>query len=478
MGSSHIGTIDDLAWDRHDDHRPAVRLQPIVDLRTGQLFGFDSSGVAGGTVLEGACRALADWTRRRPEQSLTVSVQISASQLAHPEDLVLAVSEVITETGIPPGRLCVGITRSALMGVTKAPHILRRLKALGVTIAIDDFVTGCSSLSRLKHLPVDFVKIEPSIVAGLGCDPGDEAIVMAVIGLAGSLGIQVIAEGIETRTQLAFLTRSGCALGQGPLWSPPLSEVQAGTYAGRPRLCRHLPTPAPGGSVPARGDTDAMALLVHELVTPLAVIHGYAETLVGLPPGERDTMLRQALDAILRQTESMRSIVASVEDMRSIDEGRLILERRRVDLVGLSDDLGRDLSMAGATNPIEVVAHGPVIAFVDGQRCRQILTNLVTNALTWSPPDRPVEVHLGEGPAGFVNVRVVDHGPGVPDGRAGEMFQRFSRLDRSHKGTGLGLYIARALARAHGGDVRYRRASAGGAEFVVELPMVPPDACR
>jgi EAL domain-containing protein (putative c-di-GMP-specific phosphodiesterase class I)/two-component sensor histidine kinase len=529
MGIRHTGTIEDLVWDWDEDGRPAenagtagelaraltegqivVHLQPMVDLRTGQLFGFESfvrwahpeRGVAGpdkivplaeqsgligavGTaVLKAACRALADWSRQRPDQSLTVSVNISAQQLADPA-LAVDVSEAIAAAGIPPGRLCLEVTESAVMDATVAAQALRRLKAIGVAIAIDDFGTGYSSLSRLKRFPVDFLKIDASFVAGLGRDPEDEAIVTAVIGLAKSLGVQVIAEGIETRAQLAFLTRQGCNLGQGFLWSRPLSELDAAAFAARRQLCQHVPAPVgasgrtavDGGArdaAPVRADTDAMAILVHELATPLAVIHGYAEILNELPPGERHTMLQQALDAMLRQTQTMTSIVSSIEDMRAIEEGRLVLDRQTVDLVALAAELRRDLSVAGATNAIEVVAVEPVSAFVDGARCRQMLTNLISNALSWSPPGRPVEVNLCGGPAGFVSLTVVDHGPGVPDGRSGELFRRFSRLDRSRKGTGLGLYIARALARAHGGDLRYRRAPTGGAEFVVELPTAEP----
>jgi signal transduction histidine kinase len=213
-----------------------------------------------------------------------------------------------------------------------------------------------------------------------------------------------------------------------------------------------------------------MAMLVHELSTPLAVIHGYAQIVNDLPPADRHEMLQQALDAILRQTQAISSIVSSIEDMRAIEEGRLVLHRRTVDLVKLAAQLRRDLAVAGASNVIEVTAHARADADVDGERCRQMLTNLITNALSWSPPDQPVEVRLGGGSDGFVNVTVADHGPGVPADRVGDLFQKFRRLDRSHTGTGLGLYIARALARAHGGDLQYHQAAAGGAEFIIELP--------
>jgi EAL domain-containing protein (putative c-di-GMP-specific phosphodiesterase class I) len=487
-----------------------IHLQPVVDLRTGQLFGFEAlvrwahpergllgpaeivpiaerAGLiraVGKVVLTAACRALAGWTDGRPDQSLTVAVNISAHQLADPH-LAFDVSEAISASGIAPGRLCLEVTESGLMDATVAARTLRGLKAVGVTIAIDDFGTGYSSLSRLKRFPVDFLKIDQSFVAGLGRDPEDDAIVTAIIGLANSLGLQVVAEGIETPAQLTFLTRRGCDLGQGFLWSPPVPELDAAGLASRRKPFHHVPVPTtPARSVddrleeacaepPARTVTDAMAILVHELANPLAVIHGYAEILSDLPPAGRHEMLQQALDAILRHTKTMTLIVTSVEDMRAIEEGRLPLLPQSVDLVELASELGRDLVVAGGRNLIEVTADAPTAAYVDVTRCRQLLTNLITNALSWSPPGRPVEVRLGPGSAGFVEVTVLDHGPGVPAAKVGGLFRKFSHFDGSHAGTGLGLYIARSLARAQGGDVRYHRAKAGGAEFVVELPAAP-----
>jgi signal transduction histidine kinase len=164
--------------------------------------------------------------------------------------------------------------------------------------------------------------------------------------------------------------------------------------------------------------------------------------------------------------------------MRAIEEGRLTLHRASVDLVELAAELRRDLAVAGATNPIEVIAPAPVEADVDGPRCRQMLMNLISNAMAWSPPGKPVEMHLGAGSTGFVNVSVIDHGPGVPADRVGDLFRRFSRLDRTRTGTGLGLYIARALARAHGGDLHYRQAVTGGADFLVELPVATSPASQ
>ncbi len=109
------------------------------------------------------------------------------------------------------------------------------LRETGVALAIDDFGTGYSSLSRLKRFHVDYLKIDREFVAGLGTDPDDEKIVSAVVGLGRSLGIRLIAEGIETADQLAALVALGCDVGQGYLWARPLPLDEATAFVLRSR---------------------------------------------------------------------------------------------------------------------------------------------------------------------------------------------------------------------------------------------------
>jgi signal transduction histidine kinase len=107
---------------------------------------------------------------------------------------------------------------------------------------------------------------------------------------------------------------------------------------------------------------------------------------------------------------------------------------------------------------------------VDAARLQQVLTNLITNAAKFSPPGEPISVQVV--PVGIdVELHVVDRGPGVPADRLADVFRKFSRLDRTKKGTGLGLYLARGIARAHGGELSCRRAPTGGADFVLTLSL-------
>ena len=171
-------------------------------------------------VLEEAARNAARWQLEHSEP-FQVSINLSARQLMQP-DLADQVAEVIAQTGVRPSGLCFEITESVLMDDAETViDVISRVRALGVEFAIDDFGTGYSSLGYLKRFPVDAVKIDRSFVSGLGTDPGDAAIVSAVIGLAHALGLRVTAEGVETEEQLMALIGLECDEAQGYFFLPP-----------------------------------------------------------------------------------------------------------------------------------------------------------------------------------------------------------------------------------------------------------------
>ena len=136
-----------------------------------------------------------------------------------PEDI----QRLLRETGLPPPRLELEITESALMGSPEeSRRTLLQLKSLGVRLAVDDFGTGYSSLSHLKHFPVDAVKIDRSFVQDLDRNAGDRALVRAIIAMAASLGLECVAEGVETESQVQLLREMGCHLMQGYLFAHPM----------------------------------------------------------------------------------------------------------------------------------------------------------------------------------------------------------------------------------------------------------------
>jgi EAL domain-containing protein (putative c-di-GMP-specific phosphodiesterase class I) len=186
---------------------------PLAD-ETGQVERI------GRWVLAKACRQARAWQERLAEPPV-VAVNLSTRQFRRP-DLVEVVAFMLRETGLDPRLLKLEITESAVMADAEtAVATLRRLKDLGVGLAIDDFGTGYSSLNYLRHFPVDALKIDRAFVAGLGRDAGDAAIVAAVIGLANTLGLRVVAEGIETIEQVGLLRTMGCEQGQGYRFGRP-----------------------------------------------------------------------------------------------------------------------------------------------------------------------------------------------------------------------------------------------------------------
>ncbi|KRC11092.1 diguanylate cyclase [Hydrogenophaga sp. Root209] len=173
-------------------------------------------------VLETACEQLAIWAHRPQTASLSIAVNVSVRQFRHP-DFVDMVMAAITRTGIRPHRLKLELTESLLadrMEITIDK--MGMLKALGVTLSLDDFGVGYSSLSVLKRLPLDQLKIDKGFVADVLTDPNDAAISRAIIALAQSLSLQVVAEGVETQEQRDFLAYQGCDQFQGHLFSRPL----------------------------------------------------------------------------------------------------------------------------------------------------------------------------------------------------------------------------------------------------------------
>jgi diguanylate cyclase (GGDEF)-like protein/PAS domain S-box-containing protein len=180
-------------------------------------------------ALETACEQLAAWAARTETAGLSIAVNVSIRQFRHP-DFVDMVMAAIQRNGIRPQRLKLELTESLLadrMEITLAK--MGSLKALGVTLSIDDFGMGYSSLSMLKRLPLDQLKIDKSFVADVLTDPNDAAIARTIVGLAQSLGLAVMAEGVETEAQRDFLARHGCESYQGYLFCKalPIDELEA-----------------------------------------------------------------------------------------------------------------------------------------------------------------------------------------------------------------------------------------------------------
>jgi len=232
-------------------HELRVAYQPLLSLATGRAVGFEAllrwehpeRGLLmpndflpiaeetrlilpiGNWMVRQACRVLAKAQALPGGGDLSVSVNLSARQLADPQ-LPDHFAEIFDETGVSATRVILEITESVLMeDVEGSRRELERLKALGVHIAVDDFGTGYSSFAYLRRFPVDVLKVDRSFVDGLGTDAEDSAIVEAVVSLAHTLGMQAIAEGVETAEQLDELRRLGCDHAQGFLLGRPMPDA-------------------------------------------------------------------------------------------------------------------------------------------------------------------------------------------------------------------------------------------------------------
>ena len=252
-----------------------LHFQPIMDLATAEIAGvealvrWDRPGVGllspvsfidvaertghivplGAWVTRTACETAVSLLALDP-CAPKVSINVSPRQLSDP-GLVEMLSAALQETGCPPSALIVEITETALMSDLGAAAVtLDAIKELGVGLDLDDFGTGYSSLVYLKHFPVDRIKIDQSFVAGLGSDTADTAIVAATIALAHSVGIEAVAEGVETPEQLELLREVGCDFVQGYLLSRPLETAMLGSW-----LAAHEPGAFDRRHEPEHGST-------------------------------------------------------------------------------------------------------------------------------------------------------------------------------------------------------------------------------
>jgi diguanylate cyclase (GGDEF)-like protein/PAS domain S-box-containing protein len=194
-------------------------------------------------VLETACAQLAQWARRPGRAHLSIAVNVSVRQFRHP-DFVDELMSIIVRSGIEPKKLKLELTESLLAdGIEVTVAKMGSLKDMGVTLSLDDFGIGYSALSYLKRLPLDQLKIDREFVRDILTDPNDAAIARTVIGLAQSLGLDVIAEGVETEAQRAYLAQQGCDQYQGYLFCPPLPIERLEAFMDR------LATPEPSAAV-------------------------------------------------------------------------------------------------------------------------------------------------------------------------------------------------------------------------------------
>jgi diguanylate cyclase (GGDEF)-like protein/PAS domain S-box-containing protein len=238
--------VEDLVRRAVSDRRLVVHYQPVVALASGEVVGAEALlrlrdedgalvspvefvpiaedlgliGEIGSRVLAEACRTAAGWRELDENRAISIAVNVSTRQL-HSPNLLHQVSAALELSGLPPELLTLEITEGALTSDPIVEETLHALRAVGVRLSIDDFGAGYSSLGRLRSFPVDELKIDRSFVAELTTD-GEATLIEAILAMAASLGLEVVAEGIETVEQADALLARGCWRGQGFLFSPPV----------------------------------------------------------------------------------------------------------------------------------------------------------------------------------------------------------------------------------------------------------------
>lgn len=303
-------------------------------------------------------------------------------------------------------------------------------------------------------MPVlDGLQATPAIVRAL---PETRVVVLSgfdatqIADEALALGACAYVEKGTAFTELADVIVASCAPASAAAAEAPETQVVSG--------------PGAAGAL-----DELVSVFVHELQTPIAVVQGFAATLrTAVDRLDRDAVVAAA-EAVERNAVVLGELVRVLSDCRAAATGHLELRLEPIDVGSLVETAVADLRAVTAARPVEVRRTGEAVARADRVRLRQVVTNLVSNAAKFSAVDAPIVVDVRRDARG-IEVAVQDHGPGIPADRAEAVFEPFVRFDTSVAGTGLGLPIARAIARAHGGDLALEPSPGRGARFVLSLP--------
>jgi EAL domain-containing protein (putative c-di-GMP-specific phosphodiesterase class I)/nitrogen-specific signal transduction histidine kinase len=484
-----------------DERRVVAYYQPIVDLASGAIAGFEAlarlvqrdgtvlepasfiavaeeSGLVlplGAQVLEGACKQACLWpSAPLYDGGMSVAVNVSSRQLER-GDLTAMVREVLAKTRLSPSRLHLELTETAIMDLN--PEVLSQLsgiRELGVQIGLDDFGTGYASLTHLRRLPLDFVKVDRSFVQGLGSDPGDDRIVSAVIDLARNLGLRSIGEGAETTQQLNRLRELGCDQAQGYLFARP-APPQDLSFSGQPtditerkRLdVRHRRTERMQSLGTLAGG------LAHDLNNALSPVRMATEL---LQSQETDPSRLSMLDTVASGTQRATDMVRQILSFAAGAEGR----RVAVDVGALLRDVER-IANDTFLKTIRIVREDatdllPVVG--DPTQLNQVLINLCVNARDAMPQGgtlvlgaEVVDDPPGDGlpPGRYVCIRVEDDGQGMAPEILAHIFEPL--YTTKEYGTGLGLSTSDGIITNHGGSISVKSKPGEGTRFALYLPV-------
>lgn len=219
-----------------------------------------------------------------------------------------------------------------------------------------------------------------------------------------------------------------------------------------------------------------LSVAAHELKTPVTSLRGYAQLLLRqLNRGNEipHDRLRGALASIDRQTWRLSALISQLLDTSRIHSGELTVQTSLTDIVGLVAELVEHARTLSDAHEIVVDVQHPLVAAIDGLRIEQVLTNLLENAIKFSPAGGLITIDARESEGEWLRIAVQDSGPGVPESERERIFERFYQLDNegNASGMGLGLYISRQIVTLHGGTIAAEAPDTGGTRFVIRLPI-------
>lgn len=224
-----------------------------------------------------------------------------------------------------------------------------------------------------------------------------------------------------------------------------------------------------------------LSVAAHELKTPLTGLRGFAQLL--MRQLDRDetpdpVRMRQALSAIDQQSAKLARLVNQLLDVSRIEAGKLLLERKVADVVGIVEDVVSTARVNTFRHEFVVRSPSAALALVDPLRLEQVVRNLVDNAIKYSPDGGPIEIEVQKDREAGVRIAVTDRGLGIPEKSRARIFDRFQQAhqERAIGGMGLGLYITRQIVELHGGTITAEFPKQGGTRMVVIVPVGAPSA--
>ena len=471
-------------------------------------------------VLRKACEQARAWA----DAGLNVgsmAVNVSAREFRN-EGFLAGLFAILDDTGLDPRSLELELTESVLMRQAEpAAAILRHLRDRGVQVAIDDFGTGYSSLSYLRKFPVDALKIDQSFVNQISSGGGDTTIVTAVISMARSLGLRVVAEGVETVEQLAFLQGQNCDEAQGYYFSRPVPAEQFATLLtrGLPAslrgACRGLlaVVPEPAGDLTrtvklveglrdsndelkrlvasgerllhdcgAKNDElvelgrfkdEVAAMIVHDLKNPLAVILSNSDFVIEGFDGSSER--REALEESQTAARRILRLLANLDDVARLEGDTLEVRVSPIDLARLLRSIVEQRRVSSATRQVAMIMKPGEGCFVtvDVDLVTRTVENILDNAFRYVPEGGRIEIELRETEA-HVEIRIGNSGPPIPAEARVAIFEKYgqSGVRLGRRNLGLGLYFCRLAAEAQGGRISVDETETLPALFTVSLPRL------